>query len=263
VNEPITIGAYLRAGRRKRRVSIERAAEETRIRADFLMRMESDEFDFLAPPYVRGFLRSYANFLRIEAQPLVDEFDRRYARSRLDTDQIVALERRSRSVPRNRRRPNSWTVAAFLAAGTLILLGVIGVLSDKNHRPPGNDRNNVALGSPTPTVSATASPSESPTSSPKPSPTQIAFTQGIHLKIVDTRARCWIQATADGNDAVPIFTGTLEVGQSQTLKANKSLKVILGMAQGVDLIVNGQNIHYQGPPGYDTITLPDDIKSLT
>ncbi|MGH2730893.1 MAG: helix-turn-helix domain-containing protein, partial [Actinomycetota bacterium] len=60
--ERMTMGAYLRAARRRRRVSIERAAEDTRIRAGFLMRMESDEFDFLAPAYVRGFLRSYARY---------------------------------------------------------------------------------------------------------------------------------------------------------------------------------------------------------
>ena len=51
-------------------MSIERCAEETRIRADFLMRMESDEFDFLAPAYVRGFLKSYAYFLRVKPEPL-------------------------------------------------------------------------------------------------------------------------------------------------------------------------------------------------
>ena len=49
MTESRTIGDFLRAARRKRRVSIERAAEETRIRADYLMRMESDEMDFLAP----------------------------------------------------------------------------------------------------------------------------------------------------------------------------------------------------------------------
>jgi cytoskeleton protein RodZ len=261
VTEPITIGAYLRAGRRKRRVSIERAAEETRIRADFLMRMESDEFDFLAPPYVRGFLRSYANFLRIEPQPLIEEFDRRYARSRLDTDQIVALERRNRSMPRQRRRLSSWTVAAFLAAGTLIALAVIGVLSGgQDHRPP---RSNVAFGSPTPSAPVSPEQTTTPTHSPKPKPTQIAFTQGIRLKIVASRARCWVQATADGNDAIPVFTGTLEVGQSQTLKAAHSLNVILGYAAGVDLIINGRNIKFQGSPGFQTVTLPDDIKSLT
>jgi cytoskeleton protein RodZ len=261
VSEPITIGAYLRAGRRKRRVSIERAAEETRIRADFLMRMESDEFDFLAPPYVRGFLRSYARFLHIDPQPLVDEFDRRYARSRLDTDQIVALERRSRNLPRQRRRPSSWGVAAVLAAVTLVLLAVIGLASGKDHRPPSDQ---VALGS-RPTTTAAASPTAAPSivPSPQPSPTRIAFTQGIHLKIVAARARCWVQATADGNDSVPIYTGTLEVGQSQTLKASHSLKVILGYAAGVDLIINGRNVGFQGPPGFETVTLPDDIKSLT
>jgi cytoskeleton protein RodZ len=259
VSEPITIGAYLRAGRRKRRVSIERAAEETRIRADFLMRMESDEFDFLAPPYVRGFLRSYANFLRIDPQPLVDEFDRRYARSRLDTDQIVALDRRRRSVPRERRRPSSWTVAAFLAAGTLIALAVIGVLSNPNHRPP---HSNIALHN-SPSAFTSPTPTFTPPSSPTPKPTEIAFAQGIHLKVVAARARCWVQAMADGNDAVPVFNGTLEVGQSQMLTAKHSLKVLLGFPEGVDLIVNGHNIGYQGGPSATTITLPQDLKSLT
>ena len=65
------MGAYLRAARSRRRVSIDRAAEQTRIRADFLMRMESDEFDFLAPAYVRGFLKTYARFLRVEPERLV------------------------------------------------------------------------------------------------------------------------------------------------------------------------------------------------
>ena len=64
------MGAYLRAARRRRRISIDRAAEDTKIRADFLMRMESDEFDFLAPAYVRSFLKTYARFLRLDPGPL-------------------------------------------------------------------------------------------------------------------------------------------------------------------------------------------------
>jgi hypothetical protein len=149
-------------------------------------------------------------------------------------------------------------VAAFLAAGTLIALAIIGIVSNGNHRPPGGG---VALESPG--VFTSPTPTPTPTPSPTASPTEIAFTQGIHLKIVALRARCWVQATADGNDSVPIYTGTLEVGQSQMLRANDSLKVILGNAEGVDLIVNGHDINYQGPPTPQTITLPDDIKSLT
>ena len=77
------------------------------------------------------------------------------------------------------------------------------------------------------------------------------------------RGRCWVQAMAYGNDAVPIFSQTLEIGQSQMLTAKHSLKMLLGFPAGVDLIVNGHDIHYHGPPTAQTITLPQDIKSLT
>src|ERR671915_477803 len=99
------MGAYLRAARRKRRVSIERAADDTRIRADFLMRMESDEFDFLAPAYVRGFLKTYARFLRVDPEPLLQEFDHKYGTGRVNTAQILAHDRSS-SVPKERRPMN-------------------------------------------------------------------------------------------------------------------------------------------------------------
>src|SRR5688572_31869101 len=89
------MGDYLRAARRRRRVSIERAAEDTKIQAKFLMQMESDEFDFMAAAYVRGFLRTYARYLRVEPDPLIKEFDRRFG-YRVDTAQIMAAQRRSR-----------------------------------------------------------------------------------------------------------------------------------------------------------------------
>jgi hypothetical protein len=119
----------------------------------------------------------------------------------------------------------------------------------------------VALNSPAASTSPTTLPT--PTLTPTPTPTEIAFTRGVHLKIVATRGRCWVQAMADGNDAVPIFSHTLEVGQSQMLKAQHSLKVLLGFPEGVDLIVNGHDIGYHGPPTAQTIILPQDIKSLT
>src|ERR671911_554713 len=112
------MGAYLRAARRKRRVGMERAAEETRIRADFLMRMESDEFDFLAPAYVRSFLKNYARYLRIQTEPMLEEFDRQHGRTKLDTAQILALEKRAKS-SRPRRVLNSWATAAIIAIGIM------------------------------------------------------------------------------------------------------------------------------------------------
>src|SRR5688572_1659763 len=150
------MGAYLRAARRKRRVGMERAAEETRIRADYLMRMESDEFDFLAPAYVRGFLKTYARFLRLNAEPLLEDFDRRFGSGRFETQQIVALERHGRKhTPKEPRFSRSWSVAAFIAAGALLILGVVGLLTGPD-QPEG--QRDTALVEPTESTSPSAGP---------------------------------------------------------------------------------------------------------
>jgi cytoskeleton protein RodZ len=67
------IGDTLRSTREHRGLSIEQVAQDTRISARFLEALEAEQFDELpAPVYVRGFLRSYANYLKIDAQPLLD-----------------------------------------------------------------------------------------------------------------------------------------------------------------------------------------------
>jgi cytoskeleton protein RodZ len=262
VTEARTLGDFLRAARRRRRASIERAAEETRIRADYLMRMESDEFDFLAPAYVRGFLRSYARWLGVDPRPLVAEFDRRYGTGRTDTAQIAALERRTRAAPRERRRASRWSVAATLAALVLVALAIVGLVTPSPDESPLDGGEVAGLaGSPSPEPSASASPEPSPTPSPT-RPPQIAFSDGIKMSVVATRAACWVDVTADG---AGVFGATLALGQrAGPFTATTSMDVILGNAHGVDLIVNGTRV--PGPFGASgqvvTVSLPEDIKSL-
>jgi cytoskeleton protein RodZ len=264
VTEARTVGDILRAARRRRRVSIERAADETRIRADYLMRMESDEFDFLAPAYVRGFLRSYARWLGLEPSPLVADFDRRFGVGRTDTGQIAALERRGRNVARQRKRPSSWAVAATLAAIVMVALGVIGYTSNPSGQAPGQDEI-AGLGD-----SASPEPTEEPTSEPTPraTPTRspkdnvIAFTDGIRLQVVASRAECWVDVTADG---AGVYAQVLGVGQrAGPFSAETSMDIVLGNAYGVDLIVNGRKVPGPFGPSGDvvTISLPEDIRSL-
>lgn len=73
--ETLSLGRYLHATRRRRRISMDRAATETRIRRDYLQAMENDDFTFQAPVYVKGFLVNYAKFLRLDPKPLVAEFE--------------------------------------------------------------------------------------------------------------------------------------------------------------------------------------------
>ena len=253
------MGAYLRGARRKRRVGIERAAEETRIRADFLMRMESDEFDFLAPAYVRGFLKTYARFLRVDPDPLLEEFDRRFG-ARVDTAQMIALEKHGRRTKLERPKLSSnWTVAAVFAGFVLLVLAVIGLVSEPDDNEPAGNVASQEEQTPTPETSITTTTTATPTPTPTDIEDIIAAADTIELEIVATTGRCWTTVTADGEE---IFTGTLEIGQSETFTADEKMDVVLGNAGGVELTVNGQDI---GSPGGTVVnfSLPQDVDTLT
>jgi len=68
------IGETLRSAREHRGLTIEQVAQDTRISARFLEALENERFEELpAQVYVRGFLRSYANYLKVDAQPLLGQ----------------------------------------------------------------------------------------------------------------------------------------------------------------------------------------------
>lgn len=70
-----TIGERLEEARKKKGISIREAAEATKIRGDYLQKFESNQFDInLTDLYVRGFLRSYANFLKIPSDRLLNDY---------------------------------------------------------------------------------------------------------------------------------------------------------------------------------------------
>jgi cytoskeleton protein RodZ len=70
----MTIGERLEEARKRKGVSIREAAEATKIRGDFLLSMENNSFDINLPEiYVRGFLKNYARFLKVDpARILID-----------------------------------------------------------------------------------------------------------------------------------------------------------------------------------------------
>jgi len=70
-----TIGERLEEARKKKGISVREAAEATKIRGDYLQKFEGNQFDIgLTDIYVRGFLKSYATFLRIPPERLLSDF---------------------------------------------------------------------------------------------------------------------------------------------------------------------------------------------
>ncbi len=75
-----TIGQKLETARQSKGVSVSEAGRATKILSKFIEAMESDDFGVLsAPVYAKSFIRMYAQYLGIAAQPLVDEYVEQHA----------------------------------------------------------------------------------------------------------------------------------------------------------------------------------------
>ncbi|MBI4671842.1 MAG: helix-turn-helix domain-containing protein [Chloroflexi bacterium] len=66
----------LQQARAARRISLNQAALETRIRSSVLEALERDDYAALPPrPFLRGLLRNYAQYLNLDAESVLDEYD--------------------------------------------------------------------------------------------------------------------------------------------------------------------------------------------
>lgn len=70
-----TIGERLEEARKRKGVSIREASESTKIRGEYLHKFESNQFDLRLPEiYIRGFLKTYASFLKLPADKMVADY---------------------------------------------------------------------------------------------------------------------------------------------------------------------------------------------
>ena len=227
------------------------------------MRMESDEFDFLAPAYVRGFLKNYARFLRVDPEPLLDEFDTRWGGGRFDTGQLVSIDRRNKqTAPREIRHISNWTIAAIVAGVLLVVFATVGLIVGPEEEEGRPDVQANLEETPKPTKTASPTPTPTPTVTevvPTETSSAIAFTDGLEVELIATSNDCWIDVTADG---LNVYSGTLEAGESETFTADEEMDLVLGLPEGVEIVVNGQSVGSPGGVDPITINLPDDLETL-
>src|SRR5436309_10071125 len=76
----LTSAEVLRRARQRRGESLEQVAQRTRISEHYLEALERDApiGEFPSPMYARLFLRTYARYLGLPADPLVGDFARRH-----------------------------------------------------------------------------------------------------------------------------------------------------------------------------------------
>lgn len=82
------IGNSLREARLRQGLDFPEIEQATKIRGKYLRALEEEQFEVLpAQTYVKGFLRSYADYLGLDGQLYVDEFNSRYVRGELEEEE--------------------------------------------------------------------------------------------------------------------------------------------------------------------------------
>lgn len=228
-----TIGQRLRHARESIPVSVYQAARETKIRVDFLEHMEADNFRFLSGHlYVRGMVRSYSRWLGIDDEPLLLEFDRLYAPKKEAT--IPGIIREPAEAPKTRRP--KWLIAATVAASTLLVLSLVGVMKPVRNVAPPPKTDIAASGTP----NAPSVADDAVAQAPSPS--------GLQLSVTVIGEKSWLRVLADGGEQA-VFESTMFEGDTRVFEASSLLRVTIGNLGAVRIQLNGRDLGSPGAAG--------------
>jgi len=234
------IGNSLREARLRQGLEFPRIEAETKIRGKYLRALEEEQFEVLpGETYVKGFLRTYADYLGLEGQLYVDEYN-----SRFTTAEEVAA---APSTPRRRRaRPVESNLVVVALAGivavtVLVVVGLAGIGSGSPEQTPLVDTSS----GPTTTQEAETGPVTATGQEPGG---QARPAAKARLVLTAVRGECWVQVRANGVNGRLLYEGTLEIGQTQRFVRYKRLWLEVGAPANIDANLNGRRAANFPPP---------------
>jgi len=242
--EPLGIGERLRNAREAKGLSLRAVADLTRIRAVYLQALEDEQFGQLpGAVYARGFLRTYADALGLDADRLMDAYPGAFEPPGPALIGTAGVEIPIRpAAPRSRLRVVATYVAAVLGVG-LVAVGVIGYLQLRQFNEPVPPE--AVVPAPAPAPEPVPETSQPPIASPEPPPAALeaepphpAVIDGVSLE-VRTEGTSWLRVTADGER---VFQGLLHEGETRAWQAKRRLTIRVGNSPAVQVTVNGRRV---------------------
>src|SRR5213078_1934958 len=134
------IGNSLREARHRQQLELSEVEQATKIRARYLRALEEEAFDVLpAQTYVKGFLRTYADWLGLDGQLYVDEYYSRYGVGDEEAREPVIARRTVRVHQRHGRLERRGVLLALGAIAILCALVIAAFkFSDSGNQPIPN-----------------------------------------------------------------------------------------------------------------------------
>jgi len=211
------IGSSLRDARLRQNLDFPELEQRTKIRPKYLRALEEERFDMLpAPTYVKGFLRTYADALGLDAQPFVDEYNTRFA---IGEEEAPV---RARRVPEPRPAARGGK-ESHIAALALLAIAILTALVIAAWRFGGPEEEQV------------------PGLQAEQAPLATGRVATARVVVSATRGASWMEVRSGTRGQRLEYSGTLERGQRKTFQA-RVLRLAIAAPRNVRVRLNGKRV---------------------
>jgi len=223
------IGGSLREARLKRNLTPADVQKAIRIRDRYLQALEEERWELLpGDAYVKGFLRTYADYLGLDGNLYVEEYNSRFARP--DEPQLVP-ERFARSGSR-------FGGVGFLRPLVVIavIVAIVAGLAAWQLRSSSGDRQ----GTP-PTTSAPTTTASHHTTPRKKHHKHVAAALPSSAVVVATRGNSWLWVRSGSSGGPTVYEGTLLQGKKLPVSLKKGpVWIRIGDPPSIDVRLGGK-----------------------
>lgn len=227
------IGPTLRDARNRRKLDLPEVEDAIKIRVRYLQAIENEEWDALpGGAYTRGFIRTYASYLGLDGDRLVDDY-RRVAAPPGGERAPSRVEPVPTGMRRSRPPLPGWAAVVAVCAGLIAIVAAISLLDgdgDSSSEPSAAKGNRGEAAGPERKMTAA-----------KP---------GIAMRLEAT-AEVWVCLLDD--DGAPLVDGQiLEEGAEAGPYRSRSFEIALGNGS-VEMVVDGKRAEVEessSPVGY-------------
>ena len=243
------IGNSLREARVRQALEFPEIEQATKIRGKYLRALEDENFEQLpGQTYVKGFLRTYADYLGLEGQLYVDEYNSRYVTGA--EDEAPIRYRGGSVMPRSTRLMSSAVLIALTAIGLATALVIaawkFGAADDRGTLPGVRQEQK-------------APKKKQAKKHHRPA----AQSTNFRVVVRATRGDSWIEVRRSSPVGPIEYQGTLYKGTSQ-LFTRRHLWMTLGRPSNLVVKLNGRRA--QLPPTsnpVDVSVTPQGLKPVT
>jgi cytoskeleton protein RodZ len=243
------IGNSLREARVRRGLTIKDVEAVTKIRSKYLEALEENDYEVLpGPTYVKAFLRTYASFLKLDPDELLEDYRQRPEIRRDESGMVrseavqqsrtrTAAERKKKRTHRSQR---SYAIVGVLAVLAIFLLAWFGSGRGGDESTTLDSGSFSSSATSTTTSSGSSTTTEAGGSSQSTTASSMVTTgENVALIVSVSEGSCWLVVREDNEEGAELFAGTLSAGGQKTFDTAKRYWMNVGEPDVLVLSING------------------------